>query len=67
MEFCDDGVEKSANKVGKGEMCSTFYFHWYKKRKFKMKRETNTITNVGKHMTYGDGSYAGVQCSWHYI
>ena len=32
-----------------------------------MKRETNTITNVGKHMTYGDGSYAGVQCSWHYV
>ena len=32
-----------------------------------MKRETNTITNVGKHMGYGDGSYAGVQCSWHYI
>ena len=32
-----------------------------------MKRETNTITIVGKHMTYGDGSYGGVQGSWHYI
>ena len=62
MLFFDDGVEGSANKVGKGETSSTYYFHRYKKTKFKMKRETNTITNIGKHMSYGVGSYiyAGV-------
>ena len=62
MLFCDDGVEKSANKVGKGETSSTYYFHRYKKMKFQMKRETTTITNTGKHMRYGVGSYiyAGV-------
>ena len=25
-----------------------------------MKRETNTITNIGKHMSYGVGSYIPV-------
>ena len=43
MVFCDDGVEESANKVGKGETFST--------RKFKIKRETNTITYISKHMS----------------
>ena len=62
MVFCDDGVEKSANKVGKRETSATYYFHRYKKPKFQMKGETNTITNIGKHMSYGVGSYiyAGV-------
>ena len=62
MLFRDDGVEGSANKVCKGETFSTYYFHRYKKRKFQMKRETNTISNIGKHMRYGVGSYiyAGV-------
>ena len=60
MVFCDDGVEESANKVDKGETSSTYYFHRYKKRKFQMKRETNTITNIGKHMSYGVGSYIPV-------
>ena len=62
MLFRDDGVEGSANKVCKGETSSTYYFHRYKKRKFQMKRETNTISNIGKHMRYGVGSYiyAGV-------
>ena len=46
--FCDDGVEDSANKFDKGETSSTYYFHRYKKRKFQMKRETNTISNIGK-------------------
>ena len=60
--WCGDGDGESANKVGKGETPSTYYFHLYKKRKFQMKRETNTITNIGKHMSYGGGSYiyAGV-------
>ena len=62
MLFCDGGVVGSANKVDKGETFSTYYFNRYKKRKFQMKRETNTITNIGKHMSYGVGSYtyAGV-------
>ena len=60
--WCGAGDGESANKVGKGETPSTYYFHLYKKRKFQMKRETNTITNIGKHMSYGGGSYiyAGV-------
>ena len=58
MVFCDDGVEESANEVDKGETSSTYHFHRYKKKmKFEMKRETNTITNRGKHMSYGVGSY----------
>ena len=58
----DDGVEDSANKFDKGETSSTFYFHRYKKGKFQMKRETNTISNIGKHRSYVVGSYiyAGV-------
>ena len=57
MLFCDDGVEGSANKVDKGETSSTYNFNRYKSRKFQMKRETNTISNIGKHMSYGVGSY----------
>ena len=57
MVFCDDGVEESANKVGKGETFSTYYFHRYKKGKFKIKRETNMITYISKHMSYGVGLY----------
>ena len=60
MVFCDDGVGEPANEVGKGATSSTYYFHRYKKRKFQMKRETNTITNIGKHRSYGVGSYIPV-------
>ena len=28
-----------------------------KKKKFKMKRETNTFTYISKHMSYGVGNY----------
>ena len=56
MVFCDDDVEESANKVGKEETSSTYYFHRYKKRKFKMKREANTITYISKLMSYGVGN-----------
>ena len=51
MVFCDDAVEEFANKVGKEETSSTYYYHRYKKRKFKIKRETNTITYISKHMS----------------
>ena len=55
--FCDDGVEESANEVGKEEKSLTYYFYRYKKKKFKMKRETNTITYISKHMSYGVNNY----------
>ena len=60
--WCDDGDGESANKVDKGETSSKYYFYGYKKRKRQMKRERNTITNIGKHMSYGVNSYiyAGV-------
>ena len=51
MVFCDDGVEESANKIGKGETSSTYYFHRYEKKKFKIKRKINTITYISKHMS----------------
>ena len=49
-------------KLVKGRPPQHITFIDIKKTKFKMKRETNTITNIGKHMSYGVGSYiyAGV-------
>ena len=49
-------------KLIKGKRPQHITFMDIKKRKFQMKRERNTITNIGKHMSYGVGSYiyAGV-------